>query len=534
METQPLITSKSPDRWSIISALWIGSFLCAIDGTIVATTMTGIASEFNQLEMVSWIATSYLLTNCAFQPLYGKISDVFGRKSTLLFAQFWFGVGCLLCALSNDIVQFSIARAIAGIGGGGLSALSAIIVSDIVPLEERGVFVGYANLMFGVGQMLGGPLGGLLFETIGWRWSFAFQVPLIVVAMFLTVTKVNVHAPHIPVGKDRFKKDNLKRIDVGGSFTIVLAICSLLFVLASDFSNWSTSQTIATVTGVSSFIAFLYVEKYVAYEQIIPPFAFQGTLQRTALIAGFGTIAVYTPMFLLPLYLQIVQDFTPPQSGMFNVFSVVTISLGSLFTGGYIKRHGSFPGQEEESQNQSIKVTSNRVSLVAVIILFSGLLLFYAQLKMTSPESDHIMWKVVAAISLSMIGLGFGSFLVSLLVVVVAVVGKENQAVATGMNYLFRSIGSVLGTAISLNLYSQTVKGGLKEFFKGKENGDYYYKMLLRDIGNLKNGVIPPDLRMQILQIYTSKIAVSVIPALVFAALCIVLAIDVCVVRRKN
>lgn len=127
------------------------------------------------LNSTSWIATGYFLTLAAFQPVYGKLSDIFGRKQCLLFAYLIFGIGSMACGFSRTIGELIAARAFAGIGGGGMSVCTSILLSDVVSLRDRGTWQGYVNLIYALGASAGAPLGGLLAESIGWRWSFIAQ-----------------------------------------------------------------------------------------------------------------------------------------------------------------------------------------------------------------------------------------------------------------------------------------------------------------------------------------------------------------------
>jgi MFS family permease len=152
--------------------------LSAMDQTIVVSSYGTIGSDLKGLNKTSWISTGYLLTVTSFQPLYGRASDIFGRKPALLSAYTIFGLGCLWCGLSRSMTELIVARAFAGIGGGGMTTVVSIIISDLVPLRERGKWQGYLNIAYATGAASGAPLGGILADSIGWRWSFLFQFPV--------------------------------------------------------------------------------------------------------------------------------------------------------------------------------------------------------------------------------------------------------------------------------------------------------------------------------------------------------------------
>ncbi len=141
-----------------------------MDQTLTIAAYGRMGSDLDALSSTGWIATSYFLTLTTFQPLYGRLSDIFGCKECLLFAYGVFGLGCLGCGLARDVVQLCVARAVAGIGGGGMNAVVSILVTDLVSLRDRGVWQGYINVVFGCGIAAGAPIGGSMADSIGWRW----------------------------------------------------------------------------------------------------------------------------------------------------------------------------------------------------------------------------------------------------------------------------------------------------------------------------------------------------------------------------
>ncbi|KAG8955271.1 hypothetical protein FRC03_011231 [Tulasnella sp. 419] len=159
--------SRSEFTWVLI-AIWSGVFLSALDGTIVAILATSIGSYFDEAHLASYIGTSYLLSSCCFTPLYGRASDILGRKTAFLVALTLFTCGTALCGIASSMKALIAARAIAGMGGGGVQAVATIATSDIIPLRERGLYHGYANILFATGAGLGGPLGGFINDSLGW------------------------------------------------------------------------------------------------------------------------------------------------------------------------------------------------------------------------------------------------------------------------------------------------------------------------------------------------------------------------------
>ena len=182
----PLAGEKSMKQLlTIMTAVWLSIFFAALDTTIIATLTTPISSEFESLSLLSWLATSYLIANAATQPLFGKLTDIFTRRWGLLFSNFFFCAGCLMCGFAQSEWVIILGRVVSGIGGGGLPAIATFVTSDLIPLRQRGLWQGYGNIVYGVGMAMGGVYGGLLNDTIGWRWAFLLQIPFMIVSGIL-------------------------------------------------------------------------------------------------------------------------------------------------------------------------------------------------------------------------------------------------------------------------------------------------------------------------------------------------------------
>ncbi|KAH3668123.1 hypothetical protein OGAPHI_001877 [Ogataea philodendri] len=515
----------------IIISLWTGSFLSAADTTIVSTTANTIASLLHDSNGIAWIGTSYLLTNAVFQPLTGKMSELFGRRSTLLFAQFWFGLGCLLCACSKSVTQFTMARALAGIGGGGISALSSIIVTDVVPLRMRGIFQGYANLMYGLGQFVGPVLGGLCLGVDGkngWRWMFGLQVPLVVIAALLVSRNIHEYTTDAEERlKNRFSKKNFLKIDIGGSITLSLLITSVLLL----FTASSSTQAVVYIVAALSFgLLFYVVETRLATDHIIPPFAFKGVLRLGAFTAMFGSMTMYGTNFILPIYLQTVHGLDSVQLGLFNGFGVFFVSFGSLFAGWLLKHNA-------DVKDEDIVAKAVRTSILGFLAVFSGSFICLSICLTAKPAfapEDRVLWKIaLLAGSYSLSGLGYGMFLVSLLIMVVGIVGAKHQAPVTGMNYLFRSIGSVSGAGITLNIYKTVLSTELWHYFikKKRPDGEKIYQSLMDNFFYVRNG-LDPKYTTKVLKIYREAVSDSVTMVFIFAAMALTASISLRLYRR--
>lgn len=211
---------------STMGSLWVTTFFAALDTTIVATLSGPISSSFNSGTSFSWIASGYLIANAAFQPLSGKMTDIYGRRAGLIFASTFFAAGTLMCGLATESWVMIAGRVIGGAGGGCLNTVSVFVASDLIPLRKRGVWQGIGNIVFGLGMGLGGVFGGYINDHLSWRYAFLIQLPFIVVGGIWGVYMINV-----PVKETETAK--IKRVDFLGAITLVSALVLFLLGLNS-------------------------------------------------------------------------------------------------------------------------------------------------------------------------------------------------------------------------------------------------------------------------------------------------------------
>ncbi|KAH7879564.1 vacuolar amino acid permease [Lentinula edodes] len=403
----------------ILAGLWSAVFLGALDGTVVATLLSPIGSHFNKLNQSSYIGTAYLLSVCCFTPLYGRLSDILGRKGAMLLALTLFGSGTISCALAPTMESLIAARAVAGMGGGG------IVVTDLIPLKQRGLYQGMANILFGLGAGIGGPIGGWINDVFGWQAAFLFQAPILLFSFVLVALKVNIQLPSDV--QNQSLTDKLRRIDFLGSLTLVGTVgCLLLGFSLKTTAEMAWSHPLIWGLFTSSALCgvlFITVEKFVSPYPVMP---LRLITQRTPLAVSmsnlFGSMAAFSTLYNIPLYFTAVRLYTSANSG---ALLVVAISSGSVFAGWMMRRTGKL-----------YKLT-----------LCSGLMCILASVSVvfwnenTSPF--HLWIDIVPQ------GFGMASLITTTLIAMIAGVLKEDMAVATGITYLFRTTGQVLGVSIS-------------------------------------------------------------------------------------
>ncbi|KAH7023520.1 major facilitator superfamily domain-containing protein [Ilyonectria destructans] len=416
----------------IFPAVGLGVYMVAIDQLLTVATYAKIGNELNALNSTSWIATAYFLTLTSCQPLYGKLSDIFGRKPCLLFAYSVFALGCLGCGLARSMGELCAARAFAGIGGGGMNSVVSILLSDLVPLRERGVWQGYINILWAAGTSTGAPLGGLLADSIGWRWSFLGQVPLCFVAFFAVYFVLDLP----PVSHDHWLT-RMRQIDFLGAFTLVVAVVALLVGLDSGSNlGWTHIITVIALSLTPALFAlFVFVEIKVASNPFAPGhIIFDRSLFACYLANFFGVAGQMAIIFFMPLFFQAVQGNSATQSGALLVPGMIAGVLASLFGGWWIKRTGRF---------YWVTVSGYGVLLFALLPLILSVLF-----RSTPGE----------VLGLVITSLGAGCGITTTLVGLLANAAVEDTAVVIACSYLFRSLGSSIGISTGSAVLQQVLR----------------------------------------------------------------------------
>ncbi|OTA91589.1 hypothetical protein M434DRAFT_22346 [Hypoxylon sp. CO27-5] len=423
----------------LFPAMAIGVYLVAVDQTLTIATYGRMGSELNALNSTSWISTSYFLTLTAFQPLYGKVSDIFGRKESLLFAYLVFGLGCLGCGLSKDIIQLCTSRAVAGIGGGGMNAVVTILLTDIVSLRDRGVWQGYINIIFAAGMSSGAPIGGLIADTIGWRWAFTAQFPLSMVAWLAVYFVLN-----FPKTDHAHWTTKVLRIDFLGAFVLVSAAFTLLFGLDNGSNEgWDKKITIIplAVTPVL-FALFILIEMKVASHPFAPGHVILDPPLLAAYLANFfGVAGQMGVWFFIALFFQAAMGFSATESGMMFIPSTIFGLAGSLGGGLLMRRTGKYYWL-------TLLGYALMTLSVAPMVAFTG-----AIIKST----------VGVIVGTSIIAFGGGISITSTLIAIIANAAPGDTAVAIACSYLFRSLGTTIGISVSTAVLQQVLRVGLAD-----------------------------------------------------------------------
>jgi EmrB/QacA subfamily drug resistance transporter len=400
----------------IITALMLAMLLAALDQTIVSTALPRIASDLHGLSKYSWVATAYLLTSAISTPLYGKISDMFGRKKIFQAAIIIFLVGSVLCGASQTMNQLIIFRGLQGIGAGGLIVLAMATVGDVVSPRERGKYQGYFGAVFAVSSVAGPLLGGLFTDHLSWRWVFYINLPIGVFALIAIATRL-----HLPVKRAKHK------IDFTGAGLLALSVATLL--LATVWGGidypWASIQIIGLfATSIISAILFVIREHY-AKEPIIPLELFKESVFRVSSLLSFLVgMVMFGALIFLPEYQQLVRGDTATKSGLMLLPLVGGLMVASITSGRLISKFGRY-----------------RIFPVIGTALLPIAFWLFSHIAVGTSRVLLGVWMVV-------LGIGIGLVMPVLTLAVQNAVGRKYLGTATSVVTFFRSIGSSLGAAI--------------------------------------------------------------------------------------
>ncbi|CUS08350.1 unnamed protein product [Tuber aestivum] len=434
----------------VLLAAWVGVFLGAVDTTVITTLLAPISTSFSSFNSISWIATGYLIANAALQPLFGKLTDIYGRKSVLVLCNVLFGVGTLMCGLAKDQYTMIIGRVIAGAGGGGLMTICSIIATDLVPLRRRGVAQGGGNIAYGAGAALGGVYGGFIHGWIGWRWAFLLQIPFIAISAALVSIFVN-----IPVKKT--EEARYRRIDYLGSGTLLCSLVTLLLALNTGGNTlpWTHPLVMTCLPLSAVFLgAFSMVELWYANEPVIPVRLLGNrTVLAVCFANWFMVMSVFAVYFYTPIYF-ILRGYSTAQAGLRLAPFAIGISIGSLGAGLIINATGKY------------YILGQTVMLTFVLGVLS-----ICAFSLTTPLFPQFF-------NLFMVGSGYGGTLTVALLALISSVDHSEQAVITSANYAFRSTGSTIGTTISSSIFQNVLVRQLRAHLGSGEDAEAIIRRL--------------------------------------------------------
>jgi EmrB/QacA subfamily drug resistance transporter len=425
--------------YAIFSGLVAGMFLAALDQTIVATSIRTIADDLQGLSLQAWATTAYLITATITTPLYGKLSDLYGRKPLFSTAITIFVIGSVLCSFATTMFELALFRAVQGLGAGGLFSLALAIVGDIVPPRERARYQGFFLAVFGTASVLGPVVGGFFAGTeellgiAGWRWVFLVNVPIGIAAFAIVQRVLNIPHTRRP-----------HRIDWPGALLLTIGLVPLL-LLAEQGREWGWTSPLSLALAVIGFAGlglFVLAERRFGDDALLPLRLFRIPTFAIGSLSGLVIgMAMFGGLASLPLYLQIVKGQTPTMAGLSLLPLTLGIMIGSILSGQLIARTGRY---------KVFPVVGAALLVVAFLLL--------AQITATTP-----LWQT--SIVMVLFGLGLGGNLQPIILAVQNAVPPTDIGVATSSATFFRQMGGTLGTAVFLSILFGTVGARITEQF---------------------------------------------------------------------
>jgi EmrB/QacA subfamily drug resistance transporter len=405
------------DIYRVLSGVLLGMFLSALDQSIVATALPAMGRALGGLQNLSWIVAVYLLTSTASTPIYGKLSDLYGRRVMIMVAILVFVIASALCGLAQTMPQIIAARALQGLGAGGLLSMAQSVIADIIAPRERGRYQAYFSGIYAVATVAGPVVGGLFVDHLSWRWIFWVNPPLGIVAFFLCRRALRLlPVPHLK-----------RRIDYVGAALLMAAVTCWLFVLTSGGRQiaWISPVMAALIAGGLTLAGLLVFQELRVSEPILPPRLFANPVVRQAWLASFViTMAQLATSVLMPSFLQLVLGVSASRSGVMILPLMAGTVVGSFSSGRIMRRTGRY---------RPVALGAICVAIVAQLLL--------------AFEAQAMSLPIILA-ALALLGLGFGPTFPAMMVAGQNGAELRDIGIVTSMIAFFRTLGGSFGIAI--------------------------------------------------------------------------------------
>ncbi len=435
-------------KWAILTGVILAMLLSSLDQTIVSTAMPTIVQELHGLEHFSWVFTAYMLGSTVTVPIYGKLSDLFGRRSLYLLGILVFLIGSMLCGLSQNMTQLILFRGLQGIGGGAMMVNSFAIIGEVFPPAERGKYQGMIGGVFGLSSIAGPLLGGWITDNVSWRWVFYVNIPLGIVAIIVLSTAL----PKIA------SSTKGKIIDWWGSLFILLALVPLLLSLVwgGSIYQWISWQIIvALVISVVSLVIFIAIEKKVP-NPILSLSLFRNKVFVVSVCNMFLTaMAMFGAILYVPIFSQGVVGGSATQAGLVLTPMMLALVITSALSGQIISRTGKY----------------KLIAIFGTAIILLGLF-YFSTLDATTGNSGLVARMVV-------FGIGLGATMPIFTLAIQSAFPKERLGEVTAGSQLFRNVGGTVGTAVLGGIMNNRLSVQMERL----QNEPFVAQMKQMDIG---------------------------------------------------
>ncbi|WVO13016.1 hypothetical protein L204_100625 [Cryptococcus depauperatus] len=434
----------------VFCGLTCALFCSLLDQTIVTTALPTLGQVFNRADISFWVGTAYLLTSTTAQPIYGRISDIFGRKITLLACLCIFLMGSLACSLAQSMIQLIVFRAIQGLGGGGILTLAMIIISDVVSLKDRGKYQGITGCVVALANSCGPLLGGVFTEKATWRWCFYINLPLTSLSMVIIIFLLPLK--HV---KGRMR-EKLKKLDFYGSLLTLAWAVPFLIALSWAGSQyaWDSAAVLAPLLiGIALLGLFLFVEAKLVSLPLVPLHIFKNKSVSANYFTTFmNGLSFYATLYYLPNYFQVVRGLSAIRSGI-HILPLMLVQTFASFTSGFL-------------QSKTGDYWWNLVIGFSIWSIGLGLL------SSIGPNTSIAKLSGYQVI----VGLGAGQTFQTSLLAIQANVARKDMATATGLRNFLRMLGGTISLAACNTIVNNSVKRNLRGILT-----EELYKTILQD-----------------------------------------------------
>lgn len=414
--TQPIHPPSEKEIRSVFAGLVIVLSLGAIDQSIVATALPRIVGDLGGITHLSWVVTAYVLASTATMPLYGKLSDQYGRKPVLYFAIFAFLLGSALCGAARNLIELIVFRAMQGAGAGGLLPLAQIIIGDMVPPTQRGKRQGIVAGIFALCSVVGPVIGGIITDVLSWHWIFFVNLPVGAVAVVIIGKTMRQYTPL-----------HARRIDYLGSVLMTASTVALLLVLTLGGGQWPwVSTPIATLMAIALITGVMFV-RHVKHEPepVLPLDLFRDRLFVVAsIVMALTFMGLMGASLFFPLFFQLVMGVSPARSGVLTGPLMLGIALTALFNGRVLMRSGRY---------KPVVVIGLAVATIA-----------FGVLAWSAATSQSL---TIIEPSIFVLGLGLGLVMPNVTIAVQSALAPVHRGVGTATLTFFRSLGGLVGVA---------------------------------------------------------------------------------------
>lgn len=415
-EPQETVEAPRPRLVPIFIALMLAMLLASLNQTVLSTALPTIVGELDGVHQMQWVITGYILASTVTMPFYGKLGDQIGRKPLLVGAIIVFMAGSIVGGLAPTIWWLIAARVIQGLGGGGLIILSQTVIADIVPVRDRGKYMGVMGGVFAVSSVVGPLIGGWITEGPGWRWAFWMSVALGVVALLGVIFFLKLPKHHGRV-----------QVDVWGMLTLAVATVAVILTITWGGSTyeWASAQIFGLIAIAVVFTAIFIVIESRTAEPVMPLSMFRNRTFLLATIAGLMiSVAMFGAIGYMPTYLQMVHGASATASGLLMTPMMAGVLIASIGSGALVSRYGRYKAYP----------------IVGAVLVIVALYLF-SQLTV-----DNAVWHVCLA--LGVMGVGLGLIIQILVLAVQNVFPGSMVGTATSGNNFFRQVGATIGSGV--------------------------------------------------------------------------------------